>query len=191
MKFPDRTWYQMPPTVNARSYCKECADKKEAQDKEEEAIYIKIKKKRMFEKACEILEKQNVDMYRLKDAIKAVEEYLTEKPDKFDSSYEVLTAIILIYNRIRVKMQCKIGDFQVDFVLPEYSLVLEVDGDRHKHRKGYDSVRDETIKRMLGGGWSIMRVDTSDLDKKALKLPEAIDKFLDYQETKRIDWRAL
>ena len=128
----------------------------------------------MFERAVRIMERQPIDIYEYKDAILAVEEFAKEHPDKFDSSYEMVAAIILVDNEISCKMQHKIGRYQCDFYIPSMKVVLEIDGDRHKHRVGYDSVRDEAIKKELGHGWEVVHVKTEYLDSKAEMLIEAI-----------------
>ena len=154
-------------------------------------LYIKLKKKEMFLKACCLLEKQETKMYEYKDAIEVVREHLEKNPDKYDSSYEVLAAIILVHNRIYTKMQYKVGKYQVDFLLPEWLVVLEIDGERHKHRKEYDTKRDIYIQNALGEGWDIVRIKTDYLDMNAKKLPEAIEKVIDYRQTGKVNWRAL
>ena len=176
---------------NARKYCLECFEKVKAKDKEEHDLFIRLKKREMFKRACETLEKQNTKMYDFQEAINAVEEVVNEKPDKFDSSYEVLAAIVLVKNRIYSKMQYKIGPYQVDFLLPEIGVVLEIDGERHKQKKDYDSKRDAFIKQKLGYGWDIIRINTDYLDMKAERLPEAIERVVEYRETNHIPWRKV
>lgn len=174
-----------------RCYCKKCKEDVDETEKRERALYIRLKKHEMFLKACNILEKQHTNMYEYKEAIEAVEEFVEERPDKFDSSYEVLAAIVLIHNRIYCKMQHKIGRYQVDFCLPELGVILEIDGERHQYNKKQDSDRDKFIKKELGPGWDIIRIKTDYLDQNAKKLPTAINKVIDYRETGRVNWRAI
>lgn len=174
-----------------RTFCKECYDRLKRQQEEENRLYIKLKKKRMLEKACFLLERQMAPMYEYKDAIDVVKDAVEENPDKFDSSYEMVAAIVLVQNRIYAKTQYKIGSYQVDFLLPEIGVVLEIDGERHKYSKGYDKRRDAEIKEALGDGWDIIRIDTKYLDKNAAKLPEAIDRVIDYRETGKTPWRKI
>lgn len=184
-------WAEKGITTKSICYCESCYKKQHKTELEEREMLVTLRKREMFRKACRKLEAQDTDMYEYREAIKVVEDHITKHPDKYDSSYEVLAAIVLVHNRIQVKMQYKIKEYQVDCLLPEYSLVLEINGDRHEHRKGYDSLRTESILKALGPGWSVMRVKTDDLDKNAKKLPEAIDKFLDYKESGHINWRKL
>ncbi len=174
-----------------RCYCSKCAKEVEAKEKEERELYIKLKKREMFRKAVRILEKQDTKMYDYKDAIEVVEEHVENHPDKFDSSYEVLAAIVLVHNRIYSKMQYKIGRYQVDFLLPELFVVLEIDGERHAHKKAYDTKRDIQLQQMLGDGWDIIRIKTDYLDKDAKKLPDAIRKVVEHRQTGKVNWRQL
>lgn len=189
--FDGRSW--MTPEVSEfrRCYCENCLNEIERQETEERKLYIKLKKREMFRKAVKLLEDQYTDMYEFKEAIEVVRDFMEDNVDKFDSSYEVLTAIVLVQNRIYSKMQYKVGPYQVDFLLPDLLVVLEIDGERHKHRKEYDSVRDKFIKKELGPHWEIIRIPTEHLDKNAKKIPEAIDKVLKYRETNHINWRTL
>ena len=174
-----------------RCYCSKCAKEVEAKEKEERELYIKLKKREMFRKAVRILEKQDTKMYDYKDAIEVVEEHVENHPDKFDSSYEVLAAIVLVHNRIYSKMQYKVGRYQVDFLLPELFVVLEIDGERHVHKKAYDTKRDIQLQQMLGDGWDIIRIKTDYLDKDAKKLPDAIRKVVEHRQTGKVNWRQL
>lgn len=174
-----------------RCYCAKCKAEVDEREKADRELYIKLKKREMFLKACNLLEKQHTNMYEYKEAIEAVEEFVEEQPDKFDSSYEVLAAIVLVHNRIHCKMQYKIGSYQVDFCLPDLGVILEIDGERHQYKKQHDSERDKFIKKKLGPGWDVIRIKTDYLDQNAKKLPTAINKVIDYRETGRVNWRTL
>lgn len=184
-------WIEPPLSNYRRCYCDNCYNEFEQKELEERKLYIKLKKREMFRKAVHLLENQRTDMYEYKEAIEVVQNFIEDNVDKFDSSYEVLAAIVLVQNRIYSKMQYKVGKYQVDFLLPDLLVVLEIDGERHKHRKEYDNVRDKEIKKMLGPHWEIIRIDTDNLDKNAKKIPEAIEKVLQYRETNHINWREL
>lgn len=167
-----------------RCYCKECFEAQAKKLREENELYIKLKKRRMFETALDIMEHQRTKIYDYQEAIKSVQEFVEENPDKFDSSYEILAAIVLIKNRIRCKMQYKVGPYQVDMLLPDLFVALEIDGDRHKYNKKRDSERDMEIKMMLGSDWEIVRIKTEYLDEHADRLLDAIKKVCDYRAFK-------
>ena len=174
-----------------RCYCSKCMKEVAEQEEAELNEYIRLKKREMFKRALATLEAQSTDMYEYRDAIDVVDDYLNEHPDNFDSSYEVLAAIILVHNRIYSKMQYKIGRYQVDFLLPELFVVLEIDGERHAYHKGRDTKRDIQLQQMLGDGWDIIRIKTDYLDKDAKKLPEAINKVIEHRQTGKVNWRQL
>lgn len=180
-----------PVSQYTRCYCKTCKEQVEQKEKEDRELYIRLKKNEMFLHACDLLEKQNTNMYEYKEAIEVVRDFVTANPDKFDSSYEVLSAIVLVHNRIFCKMQFKIGKYQVDFCLPELSVILEIDGERHRYRKKKDSERDKYIKNALGNGWDIIRINTDYLDMNAKKLPDAIHNVIKYRQTGHINWREI
>lgn len=179
------------PSRFTRNYCENCYQRETAKDKADKAEYIRLKKRIMFLTAVEKMERQEIDMQKYHEAIDVVEEFLNNNPDKFDSSYEVMAAIILIKNRIHCKMQYKIGKYQVDFLLPELFIALEIDGERHQHRKKYDSERDLQIKKIMGEPFDIIRINTDYLDMRVERLTDAIDKIIEYRQSNHINWRSL
>jgi very-short-patch-repair endonuclease len=181
----------MVENEHQRCYCKECYDTTMEQLKEENKQYILLRRRRMFEHALDRLERQRIDFYAYEEAIKTIQEYNEENDGKFDSSEEIIAAIILIHNKYHIKPQTKVGKYQADFMLPDDKVILEIDGERHKTRKNYDSRRDTQMKAILGDEWQIIRIPTDFIDTKAEKLPDAIEKVLDYRDTKKIHWRSL
>lgn len=170
------------PSRFQRCYCDKCFDARAKQLKEENSQYILLKQKRLFEKAVDKLEHQHIDFIEYEEAIKAVEEYNLENLDKFDSSYEIMVAIELIQHQIRIKPQYKVGRYRTDFFLPDYNLVIEIDGERHKRRKEQDSDRDRAIKKNLPGV-HIIRISTDNLDDDIKKLVKAVNAIMKYRKT--------
>ena len=191
--FPEDFSIDMPeePNHHGRYYCPECGEKAREEEKHDIEEFVRLKKLGMFRRALRLLEKQNADMYEYKEAIKVVEDFMKAQPDKFDSSYEMLAAIVLVKNRIHAKMQYKIGSYQVDFLLPDKYVVLEIDGMLHNYHKKYDSARDTFIKEKLGIPWEIIRIKTNYLDQNAQALPKAIDEVIKYREDGKVNWRRL
>lgn len=174
-----------------RCYCADCFKTVIETEEKENQLYIYLKHKRMLMGALTILEDQNANMYKYREAIDVVSEYLEKNPDKFDSSYEVLAAIILIHNRIHIKPQYEVGKYHVDFYLPDMNIILEIDGDRHKNNTGKDSKRDAAIKNIMQQGVDIVRIKTDYLDENAQKLPEAIKKVHKYHCEGKVNWKQL
>lgn len=164
---PDKVW--------KRVFCEKCKitqEKKLAETKEQ---YVHTKMILMVERAISALEKQSIDFYEYEEAIKAVSEFAIGHTDKFDSSYEIVAAIVLIHNRIHIKMQYQVGNYRADICLPEQRCLVEVDGERHDYKSLYDSNRDVKIRQALGAEWEIVRIPTKYLDKNAKVLPQAIE----------------
>lgn len=174
-----------------RCYCRECFKKVIDEYEKENELFIYLKHKRMLEKALLILENQQVNMYKYKEAIDAVSDHLKENPDKYDSSYEILAAIILIQNRIKVKMQYHVGKYCVDMFLPEMNIILEIDGERHRSNSTKDTKRDAEIKNIMERKVDIVRIKTDFLDENAQRLPKAIEYVHKYHCEGKIDWKNL
>ena len=143
-----------------RTYCEECEASIREKNKNMLKEYLHLKNELMIDRAIRIFEKQLVDIYDYKEAIDAVSEFAREKPLHFGSADEILAAIILIHNEIKIKTQYKIGKYYVDFLIPDWKCVLEIDGIHHKMKKKADLNRDIDIMNELGPGWDIVRINT-------------------------------
>jgi very-short-patch-repair endonuclease len=76
--------------------------------------------------------------------------------------------------------QYYIKPYWADFALPEYKLIIELDGKKyHKDRKDEDRRRDAFLYRQ---GWKVMRFSYQDVKKRRAK---TLDKILSY--TRKID----
>lgn len=166
-----------------RCYCQNCFDERAERLRKENALYLDLKNKRLIERSIDRLEHCQISFDEYGEAIKAVEAYANENPNKFDSSYEFIAAVMLIHNHIRCIPQYKVGRYSIDFLLPDEFVVLEVDGDRHhtKKQRNADSRRDPNIKKVLGPEWDIVRIDGELIRANPTKLVEAIRKTIDYR----------
>lgn len=175
----------------ARCYCDKCFEETRKQTKADEQEYVRLKKKAMYDMALGRFEHQKVDMYKMKPSMDKVKEYLFNNLDKFDSSYEIMAAILLIDAGVKFQLQKKIRQYQVDIYIPSHKLIVEIDGEHHKNRKNFDNKRDEEILDEIGYEWNIVRIPTECLDKKATKFVAAIDHVVKYRATGKIPWRSL
>lgn len=167
-----------------RAYCPECLEKHNEEIKHDKELHVILKKKVMFERAMELMEKQGCDMSKYRNSAVMVQKYLYTNWDKFDSADELIAAIVLIKNGLQVKMQCKVGRYQIDIVIPEKKIALEIDGDRHKLKRDYDTWRDVEIKNALGDEWEIVRISTNHIEKNCEKLVTAIDAVVQYKQSR-------
>ena len=157
-----------------RVFCDECKAKHDETVKLDKANYAILKKKVMYERALELMEKQGCDMSEYRNAAVTVQKYLYTNWDKFDSADEIIAAIVLIKNGVQLKMQHKVGKYQIDILLPDEKIALEIDGDRHRSRQEYDSQRDLEIRDALGEEWEIVRIGTHYIEENCGKLLEAV-----------------
>lgn len=161
-------------SIKYRYYCDSC---KEEVAKEYDSMlkeFIRLKTLIMLEKAQRILEGQEIDMKEYIEAIEAVKEKALQDSRKFESAYEMVAALVLIINRVKVKMQYPIKSFNVDFLIPSLKVVLEIDGSVHKPREKDDNRRDIIIREVLGKDWEVIRIPTKYLYRNAELLLEAI-----------------
>lgn len=157
-----------------RMFCRECYEKRNRDLSAMRQEYGRIKKLLMLERAVRLLERQALDIYQYKDIIDDFKEYVEEHPEKFDSSHEMIAAIILVDNGIKAKIQSKVGSYRTDFLIPDMRIVLEVDGDLHKNNLFRDNERDKKIREILGSEWETARISTGYLEENAPALVDAM-----------------
>lgn len=85
--------------------------------------------------------------------------------DKFDSVPEVVACIELLHIGVRVIAHQKVGDFTVDFCLPDDRIVVEVDGSIYHTDEAKEQMRDYAIMHMLGDGWEVRHVPSDAIMK--------------------------
>jgi Uncharacterized protein conserved in bacteria len=168
-----------------RLYCLECYSKHLELINTHMSQYIENKAYLMIERAINMLEKQNIEIYHYEEAIKAVGEHVTGNPKKYMSSHEVVAAIILIANEVQTKVQHRIGKYAVDFYLPTLKVVLEIDGYMHQYKRKQDSQRDIAIRNELGREWEIVRIPTKYIEQNSELLVEAIKSIRDEKRKTR------
>lgn len=163
-----------PKKAWKRFYCKDCQPIVRRDQEETKRLYIETKTKITIDRAISTLEKQRLDIYDYQDAIRRVEAYARQYPEKFDSSYEIIAAVMLLKSGVDIKPQHKIGPYRVDFYIPKWKCILEIDGERHKDRLLEDSNRDKKLREELGAEWEVVRIPTGFLDTNAKEIVRAI-----------------
>ena len=113
-----------------------------------EDIGIDIEHYRRFEKAS----KKFSDVYS-EDIEKA-----RTVIERFDSIPEVVACIELLHTGARVIAHQRVGDFTVDFCLPDEKVVVEIDGSIYHTDENAEYMRDYAIKNMLGEGWIVKHI---------------------------------
>lgn len=76
----------------------------------------------------------------------------------------------------KIYPQYPIGPFWADFALPDYRLVIELDGYQyHKDRKEQDHQRDLYMEKR---GWTVMRFTYKDVKNKRVETLKKIDHYI-------------
>ena len=88
-------------------------------------------------------------------------------------------------------VQKRILNYQVDIYIPSHKIIVEIDGERHKNNKKYDSERDQAIIDEIGYEWQIVRIETDHLDKNAMKLVTAVEQITNLRRTGKVNWRKV
>lgn len=98
----------------------------------------------------------------------------------FQSTEEIMVAMELIRRGVKAYHQVKIYEYSVDFVLPDYKVILEVDGSIYhgKDRLKQQDMRDEVVSDKMGDGWQVVRISTDCINMNITKLMLAIKKVL-------------
>ena len=130
---------------------------------------------------------------RLKAALKRISKvadtaYYTEAVKKvrkgfghknyYQSTEEVMVALELLRRGYTIYHQVGIASFRVDFLIPELSVVLEVDGEPY-HRNDFTSLnrtemRDYLIEQQLGSNFKVIHIQTKYINRNVTKLVPAI-----------------
>lgn len=167
-----------------RVFCKICLVSYRENKAENLKEYVRLKTVIMHERAMRMLEKQTANLYEYKEPSEIVLEHSLSK-GSFASSHEMVAAMELIRKRVKVKSQQTVGNYRVDFMLPEREVILEVDGHTHRHRMIRDSKRDIDLRHLLGKEWEVIRIPTDEIEKSIQMLLFSIEVLADQKRDLR------
>ena len=168
-----------------RIYCEACITKKKERDKKILMQHKKLKSLIMYERALAAMENAGCYMHEYQSAARKVQRKVVEDPNRFFSSDEIITAIVLLEYGYQFGINYPVGKYRVDFYIPEIDICLEIDGDRHKYSGAKDKGRDIEIRNMLGLEWEIVRIPTEYVESKQELLTIAIEKLAEEQRKLR------
>ncbi len=161
-------------TIN-RIMCAECRPEYEKTKEETLNKYIHLKMKVMYERALRLLEKsEKVNMVEIEEAAKAIGDYCLKNLNAFASSQEMVAAIVLIQNRIKIKLQYPVKSKRIDIYIPELNCGLEVDGVLHKGKELKDSKRDVLLRDEMGADFEVIRIPTKYIEQNPLRIVDYI-----------------
>lgn len=97
---------------------------------------------------------------------------------RFDSIPEVIACISLLHIGARVIAHQRVGDFTVDFCLPDEKVVIEIDGSLYHTDETKEFMRDYALKNMLGNGWVVRHIPADAVAKKHVVFERSMRKML-------------
>lgn len=99
--------------------------------------------------------------------------------EKFESVPEVVACIELLYIGARVIPHQAVGNFVVDFCLPDEKVVIEIDGSIYHANADKEFRRDLALKNMLGSEWIIRHIPSDAVMKDHKAFGKGMRKLLD------------
>lgn len=172
---------------DVRLFCDECRQVYLDRKKDDLSQYLQLKMKVMHERALRILEKQGALMYLYQEASEVILEYALNSVDKFASAHEMIAAMELIRNEIKIKIQHPIGKYKADIYIESLKSIVEIDGYMHEHSQVKDSKRDIDIRQTLGAEWETVRIPTKYIEQNVKQLIPAIRTIKKYKQQLRKD----
>ena len=104
--------------------------------------------------------------------------------EKFGSVPEAMVGIELIRLGYRIYPQHKIGQYHVDFAIPDQKLIVEVDGSLYHSDKAKLLQRDAAIGYIIGFDWVIVHIPADLIKKDITKTKSCIDAMLQHRGKK-------
>ena len=156
-----------------RYICEDCKSIEKGKSNE----YYFIKKETKFRDAVSRIEVIVGDLKEYENAINKVYKTL-HHTGWYKSTEEIMVAIELLKNGIKTIHQQKVDRYRVDFVLPEYKALLEVDRKPFHSDRRKEGIRDGNILLKMGLEWEMIRMDTDYINKDIRQLVPSIKAIL-------------
>ena len=161
-------------------YCKVIGKKRIAAAKQTLINKVYTPGEQRFFKARELY-LQQVKNANNRDRAIAVAEKACEK---FGSIPEAMVGIELIRLGYHIYPQHKIGQYHVDFAIPDQKLIVEVDGSLYHSDKAKLLQRDAAIGYIIGFDWVIVHIPADLIKKDITKTKSCIDAMLQHRGKK-------
>lgn len=156
-------------------FCYKCFCEHDAEHKEAVNEYLRLRNRIMFDRAMRFMERSPIQsMTRFKKYAIAVQRHSADNPELYKSAHEMVAAVILLEAGIDFEVNFKVGNYIVDFYIPDWCLIVEIDGERHNNSQLRDSNRDTKLRQMLGNEWEVIRIPTKYVEQDPEKIPDAI-----------------
>lgn len=97
---------------------------------------------------------------------------------EFNSTEEMCFALQLEKEKIRYYPNYKIGDYKVDFILPDMKIIVEIDGELYHKDENKEFIRERGIMNVVGNDYEIVRLPASYVPGYIVKDLKEIIKFV-------------
>ena len=155
--------------VLTKYICDQCQDKLKLV-KNLEKVDIAVRKLNKRKRIVEMyVDQEDVSQYA-----ELVKTNILNDVDSFSSLPEVLVAIQLLRQGVRYETQKSIRECRVDFYIPDYQWIIEVDGSLYHTDEDRTFVRDRQIMAHLGEAWEIVHISAEDVPDATWDLKGAI-----------------
>lgn len=187
-----RGFYQIPckscgVSIRNRSYsrlknyiCKDC----KAIEQGMKDLNKAANKEKKFENAVSRIESMVGNIKPYEKAIEIVHNSL-HHIGWYNSTEEIMVAIELLKNGVKAIHQQSVGKYKVDFALPDYKVLLEVDGKPFHNDLKKEGLRDGEILLKIGLEWQMIRIGTDKINKDIRKLLPSINAILEYRKNQK------
>lgn len=155
--------------------CREINKKKRIAHVDQLALSIpdaETKEEKRYRKAVEEIEKQTGSLSGYERAV----DICRKATLKFGSIPEAMLAIELVKNGYKVIPQQKIGNYHVDFALPNEKLIIEVDGSIYHTNTQKELEREAAINYKVGFDWHFFHIPAESISKDVRRVVKLLKK---------------
>lgn len=173
-------------TVYSRKRVYTCAACQGLIKKAEKQATPDQEKEKRYKRAVNRIKADAKSLDGYQDAMEKVRKTL-HRPGWYGSTEEIMVAIELLHRGVKTIHQQQVGKYRVDFVLPEYKVLLEIDG-KPFHNAGTrerEGLRDGIILLRMGDGWEMIRIDTDKINAHITRLVPSIETVLEHRKAER------
>ena len=179
-KIYEQRWVYRSDDRHVCPYCKEIGKKRIKAAKQTLINAVYTPGEQRFFKAKEQYLQQVKNAKNRDRAVAAAEKAC----EKFGSIPEAMVGIELIRLGYRIYPQHKIGQYHVDFAIPDQKLIVEVDGSLYHSDKAKLLQRDAAIGYIIGFDWVIVHIPADLIKKDITKTKSCIDAMLQHRGKK-------
>lgn len=123
------------------------------------------KAERRYKTAVARIREQVRDFSKYERAV----EIARKRVEKYGSIPEAMMAIGLIQAKFAITPQQRIGKYSVDFLIPKYKAIVEVDGKLYHSDWEREAKRDLYLRTALGFDWIVIHIPAERIEQSIIK----------------------